>query len=442
MNELKNICPLDGRYQKELKIFQDYFSEGALITYRAEIEKKYLISLLKLLKKTDTIKLKQISQIKIDLVQVKKIEKKINHDVKAVEYYLKENLKKLKFPNDVLELVHFGLTSEDINNLAYSLMWKDALEKVYLLELNKTIKELKKISQKYKDQSILSMTHGQPATPTTLGKEMAVFVYRLQRQFKFSPLLGKLSGATSNWAAHYVAYPQIDWFKFSEKFVKSLNLELNPLTIQIESHDSLAEHYQQVIRINNILKDFSRDIWLYISRGIFKQKIVQGEVGSSTMPHKVNPIQFENAEGNLGMSTAILDFMANKLPISRMQRDLSDSTVLRNQGVALGYSLLALQNINKGLGRIQANLDKIKEELDNNWEVLAEPIQTVLRKLGYVGAYEKLKKLTRGKKLNQKILILFIDSLQILAEEKNKLKKLTPFNYNGISSKLIKYINK
>jgi adenylosuccinate lyase len=440
MSNLENICPLDGRYQKDLKLFQEYFSESALITYRAEVEKKYLISLLKLLKKVSVSELKKISQIKIDPAQVKKIESITNHDVKAVEYYLKEELKELKFKDDILELVHFALTSEDINNLAYSLMWKDALEKIYLPELNKTIKELKKLAQKHKDQTILSMTHGQPATPTTLGKEMAVFSYRLNRQLKFSPLLGKLAGATSNWAAHYVAYPDIDWFKFSKKFVESLDLKLNPLTIQIESHDSLAEHYHQVIRINNILKDFSRDMWLYISRGIFKQKIVKGEVGSSTMPHKVNPIRFENAEGNLGMSTAIFDFMANKLSISRMQRDLSDSTVLRNQGLALGYSFLALQNLVKGLARVEVNNEKIKEELDNNWDVLAEPIQTVLRKLGYSGAYEKLKKLTRGQKLNQEILKEFIDDLEIPAKEKKELKKLTPFNYNGISAKLIKYI--
>jgi adenylosuccinate lyase len=440
MDSLNSICPLDGRYQKDLKILQEYFSESALINYRAEVEKKYLIALLKLLKKANATELKKIENIKIDSAKVKKIESITNHDVKAVEYYLKEELKKLKFSDDILELVHFALTSEDINNLAYSLMFKDALEKAYLPELNKTIKELKKLAQKHKAQTILSMTHGQPATPTTLGKEMAVFVYRLNRQLKFSPLLGKLAGATSNWAAHYVAYPKIDWFKFSEKFVKSLGLELNPLTIQIESHDSLAENHQQVIRINNILKDFSRDMWLYISRGIFKQKVVKGEVGSSTMPHKVNPIRFENAEGNLGMSNAIFDFMANKLPISRMQRDLSDSTVLRNQGLALGYSFLALQNLVKGLARVEANSIKIKEELDNNWEVLAEPIQTVLRKLGYSGAYEKLKELTRGKKLNQEILTEFIDDLKIPQEEKEQLKKLTPFNYNGISSKLIKYI--
>ena len=440
MSNLNNICPLDGRYQKDLKVFQDYFSESALIKYRAEIEKKYLIALLKLLKKASVAELKKISQIKIDSTEVKKIESITNHDVKAVEYYLKEELKKLKFKDDILELVHFALTSEDINNLAYSLMFKDSLEKVYLPKLNGVIKELKKLAQKHKGQTILSMTHGQPATPTTLGKEMAVFVYRLNRQLEFSPLLGKLSGATSNWAAHYVAYPKIDWFKFSKKFVESLGLELNPLTIQIESHDSLAENYQQIIRINNICKDFSRDMWLYISRGIFKQKIVRGEVGSSTMPHKVNPIRFENAEGNLGMSNAIFDFMANKLPISRMQRDLSDSTVLRNQGMALAYSFLALQNLVKGLARVEANNKKIKEELDNNWEVLAEPIQTVLRKLGHSGAYEKLKELTRGKKLNQEILIKFIENLKIPKEEKEQLKKITPFNYNGISSKLIKYI--
>ena len=440
MDSLNNICPLDGRYQKNLEVFQEYFSESALITYRAEVEKKYLIALLKLLKKVDPAELKKIEDIKVNSIQVKEIESTTNHDVKAVEYYLKEELKKLEFDDDILELVHFALTSEDVNNLAYTLMWKDALEKTYLPELNKVLKELNSLAQKYKDQTILSMTHGQPATPTTLGKEMAVFVYRLQRQLKFTPLLGKLAGATSNWAAHYVAYPDIDWLQFSKEFVESLGLELNPLTIQIESHDSLAEHYHQVIRINNILKDFSRDMWLYISRGIFKQKVVKGEVGSSTMPHKVNPIRFENAEGNLGMSTAIFDFMANKLPISRMQRDLSDSTVLRNQGLALGYSYLALQNLSKGLARVEVNNEKIKEELNNNWEVLAEPIQTVLRKLGHHGAYEKLKELTRGKKLDQKILIEFITSLKIPEEEKENLKKITPFNYNGISAKLIKYI--
>lgn len=442
MSELNNICPLDGRYYKDLKELTNYFSESALIKYRGEIEKKYLVALLKLFKKADTKQINRILRIKIDPNEVKKIEKITNHDVKAIEYYLRKELKKLGFKSDILELVHFALTSEDINNLSYSLMFKHALEKIYILELNEIIKELTKLARKYKDLTILSMTHGQPATPTTLGKEMAVFVYRLKRQLKFDKLLGKFSGATGNWAAHYTAYPNIDWFKFSEKFVKSLGLELNSLTTQIESHDSLAEVYYRVIRINNILKDFSQDIWFYISRGIFQQRLIKGEVGSSTMPHKINPIFFENAEGNLGISTAVFDFMANKLTISRMQRDLSDSTTLRNQGVALGHSLLAIKSIIKGLSRVQADKKRIQEELNNNWEILTEPIQTVLRKLGYSQGYEKLKKLAMGKKLNKEILHKFINSLKIPEEEKEQLKKLTPSNYNGISSKLIKYINK
>ena len=413
--------------------------------YRIKVEIEYLIALgdekgikeLPAFSKTEQIKLRNIyKNFNSSAAQkVKDIEEITNHDVKAVEYYLQGRLKKSLHP-----WIHFALTSEDVNNLSYSLMWQDGLNQVYLPALKTVNKELKKLARKYKNVSMLALTHGQPATPTSLGKEFAVFAGRLQRQLqhiKSHRLLGKLSGATGTWAAHVTAYPNINWINFSKRFVKSLGLEPNLITTQIESNDSLAESYHNLIRVNTILLDFCRDIWLYISRGVFGQKTKIGEVGSSTMPHKVNPIQFENAEGNLGIANAYLSHLAQTLPVSRMQRDLSGSTIIRNQGVPLAHSLLACKNIVKGIDRLTVNRKKIREELDNHWEVLAEAIQTTLRKSGDRLPYERLKNLTRGQKITQEDIQAFVQSLDLPKKEKQTLLDLTPENYTGLAARIV-----
>ncbi len=370
--------------------------------------------------------------------KVKRIEAITNHDVKAIEYYLRDKVKKTLHP-----WVHFALTSEDVNNLSYSLMWQDGLQQAYLSTLQLVNKELKKLARKYKKSSMLALTHGQPATPTTLGKELAVFYARLDRQIKqikTHKFLGKFGGATGTWSAHVVAYPKTNWKRFAERLIKSLGLEPNMITTQIEPHDSLAESYHQIIRVNSVLTDLCRDMWYYISRGILAQKKISGEVGSSTMPHKINPIHFENAEGNLCLSSSLLTHLAAKLTISRMQRDLSDSTTLRNQGVALGYSYLALRNISKGLGRITINKVQMANELDNHWEVLAEAVQTILRKSGKQDAYEQLKELTRGQSINEESLAKFVLGLKIPDDDKQTLLSLTPESYIGIAPKLVELI--
>ena len=413
--------------------------------YRIKVEIEYLIALgdekgikeLPAFSKTEQIKLRNIyKNFNSSAAQkVKDIEEITNHDVKAVEYYLQGRLKKSLHP-----WIHFALTSEDVNNLSYSLMWQDGLNQVYLPALKTVNKELKKLARKYKNVSMLALTHGQPATPTSLGKEFAVFAGRLQRQLqhiKSHRLLGKLSGATGTWAAHATSYPNINWISFSKRFVKSLGLEPNLITTQIESNDSLAESYHNLIRVNTILLDFCRDIWLYISRGVFGQKTKSGEVGSSTMPHKVNPIQFENAEGNLGIASAYLSHLAQTLPVSRMQRDLSGSTIIRNQGVPLAHSLLACKNIVKGIDRLTVNRKKIREELDNHWEVLAEAIQTTLRKSGDRLPYERLKNLTRGQKITQEDIQAFVQSLDLPKKEKQTLLDLTPENYTGLAARIV-----
>ena len=413
--------------------------------YRIKVEIEYLIALgdekgikeLPAFSKTEQVKLRNIyKNFNSSAAQkVKDIEEITNHDVKAVEYYLQGRLKKSLHP-----WIHFALTSEDVNNLSYSLMWQDGLNQVYLPALKTVNKELKKLARKYKNVSMLALTHGQPATPTSLGKEFAVFAGRLQRQLqhiKSHRLLGKLSGATGTWAAHVTAYPNINWISFSKRFVKSLGLEPNLITTQIESNDSLAESYHNLIRVNTILLDFCRDIWLYISRGVFGQKTKSGEVGSSTMPHKVNPIQFENAEGNLGIANAYLSHLAQTLPVSRMQRDLSGSTIIRNQGVPLAHSLLACKNIVKGIDRLTVNRKKIQEELDNHWEVLAEAIQTTLRKSGDRLPYERLKNLTRGQKITQEDIQAFVQSLDLPKKEKQTLLDLTPENYTGLAARIV-----
>ena len=448
MNTLNNISPLDGRYYNSVKELSEYFSESALMKYRLKVEVEYLIALgnekqiqeLSSFSKDYQTRLRKIYENfnSAGAEKVKEIETTTNHDVKAIEYYIQGKVRKSLHP-----WIHFALTSEDVNNLSYSLMWQDGLYLVYLPALQSVNKELKKMARKYKDASMLALTHGQPATPTTFGKELAVFCARLERQIyqiKTHKLLGKFGGATGTWSAHMAAYPKTNWTSFASKFIKSLGLEPNLITTQIESHDSAVESYHQVVRVNSILTDLCRDMWSYISRGILEQKKVAGEVGSSTMPHKINPIQFENAEGNMGISNALLNHLATKLPISRMQRDLTNSTTLRNQGMALGHSYLALQNILKGLSRITINKTQMSKELDNHWEVLAEAIQTILRKSGQQDAYEQLKDLTRGKSINAESLAKFVSGLKISDQDKRTLLNLTPKSYTGLSSKLVDLI--
>lgn len=453
MSQLTTISPLDGRYADKVKELSGIFSESALIKYRLKVEVEYLLALVAepkisaggALTEADRVLLRSLylKFSEAEAAKVKKIEQTTNHDVKAVEYYLKEKIAKIKGLNP--EFVHFALTSEDINNLAYSLMLKDGLV-VYESHLKKLLKALKGLAIKYKGVPLLALTHGQPATPTTVGKELAVFYWRgaeKARGLANHKLQGKFSGAVGNWNAHMVAYPKVDWLAFSQKFVESLGLVFNPLTTQIESHDSLASLYHKLIRTNNVVKNLDQDMWLYISREIFKLKTIKGEVGSSTMPHKVNPIDFENSEGNLGLANALLNHLAEKLPVSRLQRDLSDSTVIRNQGIALGYSLLALTMALKGLEKLEVNKQVAAAELNAHWEILAEPIQIVLRKVGYPKPYEKLKQLTRGEKVTKANLQKFIRSLNIDKTEKATLLKLTPEKYIGLAVKLVdKYLNK
>ncbi len=449
-DQLNSISTLDGRYNKEASILSNYFSESALMRYRVMVEVEYLISLSKekklvdlpLISKNVQNSLRKIYQ-KFDTIsarRIKKIESQTNHDVKAVEIFISEKLKKMNKTN-LVPWLHFGLTSEDINNISYSMMWKDGTKNVYLDKLNTIIKAIKDLASKHSKEAMLSLTHGQPATPTTFGKEMAVFYYRLNKHYKLLKELeleGKISGATGTWAAHFLAYPNIDWLKFSNKFVKHFGLKHNPLTTQIESHDSLAEQYHLLSRVNSVLIDFSNDMWFYISRGILIQKIVSGETGSSTMPHKINPIHFENAEGNCGLANSLLIHLANKLTISRLQRDLSGSTVIRNQGVALGYCVIALNNLIKGVGRVKINKQRTKNELNNHWEVLAEAVQIILRKNGDSDAYEKIKELTRGETISKNNIQKIISSLDISHDDKNTLMKLTPGGYTGLSSVLAK----
>ena len=447
-NQLSALSPLDGRYGNSVKDLAAYFSEAALMRYRLYVEIEYLIALsyekqikdLPVFSKNEQARLRRTYQDfnSAGAKKIKDIETTTNHDVKAIEYYIRGKIKKSLHP-----WIHFALTSEDVNNLAYSLMWQHGLKHIYLVKLQLVFKELRKMAKKHKAAPMLSFTHGQPATPTTFGKEMAVFCSRLNQQInqlKTHKLLGKFSGATGTWSAHLSAYPKVNWIRFSSRFIKALGLEPNLLTTQIESHDSTAESYQQVVRVNTILTDLCKDLWFYISRGIIGQKKVVGEVGSSTMPHKINPIQFENAEGNLGIANSLLNHLAVKLPISRMQRDLTDSTTLRNQGVALGHSYLAVQNIIKGLSRITINKLQMSAELNTHWEVVAEAVQTVLRKAGQQDAYEQLKTLTRGEAINAEIMAEFVSGLNIPDNDKETLLTLTPASYIGLAPKLVDMI--
>lgn len=447
-NPLGALSPLDGRYSRSVKELNAYFSEAALMRYRIYVEVEYLIALSreKKIDKLSPLSDRQQERLRktyqnfdLDSAQmVKDIESETNHDVKAIEYYIQKNCKRSLHP-----WIHFALTSEDVNNISYTLMWCHAIKQVYTPMLVNLHRDLKRLAKKNRSVSMLSMTHGQPATPTTFGKELAVFCKRLERQIgqlKTHVSLGKLSGATGTWSAHVSAYPTVNWPRFTSRFIRSLGLGPNMLTTQIEPHDSMAESFHNVIRVNSILKDLCQDMWMYISRGILSQKKVAGEVGSSTMPHKINPIQFENAEGNIGIANALLNHLAQKLPISRMQRDLTDSTVLRNQGVALGYSYLALKNISKGLSRVTLNKNKMRQELNDHWEVVAEAVQTILRKEGRQDAYEKLKDMTRGERIDRKSMGNFIRSLKISADDKETLLGLSPESYIGEASKIVEQI--
>ena len=452
---IQAISPLDGRYYEKTRALAPYFSEQALMKYRVMMECRYLIAL-SLLDKTGLKKF-TLNEIKIleNLYQkfneesyqkIKDFEATTNHDVKAVEYFIKEKLSKTSLKGS-LEWVHFALTSEDTNNISYALILSDSLEKVMIPEINKIIFILNALAKKYKDLPMLARTHGQSATPTTFGKEMKVFVYRLERGLDHllgQKILVKLNGASGNYNAHTAAYPKIDWMNFSKKFIENFNklehrtfkLEPNLITTQIESHDSYVEIFDQFKRLNNMLIDFNQDIWRYISDGWVSQKPKNGEVGSSTMPHKINPIDFENSEGNLGLANAFFEFFARKLSVSRLQRDLSDSTVERSFGTAFGYSFLAYIVLQKGLSKISVNENKIKEDLSAHPEVIAEAIQTVLRRENYPIPYEALKELTRGKEVTMHDFAVFIDSLKVSPKIKIELKKFNPLTYTGLASKI------
>jgi len=452
MADFNNISPLDDRYRKDVKELAPFFSEMGLMKYRIKIEVEYLIALshekgvnnVAPFSNTRQGKLRSLYQnfSSRDFLSIKKIESETQHDVKSVEYFIRRKLSAIGM-GKYQEWVHFALTSEDVNNLSYALMWQDAATQVYLPALIELHKKLKQFAQDYRNTPLLALTHGQPATPTSLGKEFAVFVHRLTRQInqlKEHKIQGKFSGATGTWGAHVASFPDVDWISFSRQFISSLNLEPNLVTTQIESNDSLAESYFILSRINTILLDLCRDIWFYISRGIFGQETKTGEVGSSTMPHKVNPIHFENAEGNLGLANACFSHLAHTLPVSRLQRDLSGSTVIRNQGVPLAHSLLACKSILKGLGRLTVNTNRIQEELNNHWEVLTEAIQTVLRKSGDQKPYERLKTLTRGHKITKEDIHALVEKLNLTRVEKQLLLSLTPETYIGLAPKIVEEI--
>lgn len=443
LSPLSAISPVDGRYRRQVSHLDEYFSEYALIKYRIIVEVEYFFLLAD--KKFFKLSAKARKQIKImmenfsleDAAEIKEIEKTTNHDVKAVEYFIKKHLDKTDAAADAKEFVHFGLTSQDINNTAIPLSWKHFTEHEYLPALINLQSTLHQLAKQWNKVSMLARTHGQPASPTVLGKEIMVFAERLENQvqlFSYIPFAAKFGGATGNFNAHHVAYPDTDWIDFANHYVENiLGLQRMQFTTQIEHYDHLAAHFDALKRINNILIDLCRDIWTYISMDYFKQKTKKGEIGSSAMPHKVNPIDFENAEGNLGIANALLEHLSSKLPISRLQRDLTDSTVLRNIGVPAAHILIALNSIEKGISKLVLNEVKILDDLENNWAVVAEAIQTILRRENYPNPYEALKELTRGAEgINQKSIHAFIDSLNVSASLKKQLKKITPANYTGV----------
>ena len=444
LTELTAISPVDGRYGSKTSDYQNIFSEYGLIRHRVLVEVRWLQALAKFdaiaevpsfsaaaNQQLDTI----VDQFSLDDAQrIKDIERTTNHDVKAVEYFLKERIAGNDELEAVTEFIHFACTSEDINNLSHALMLTAGRNDVLLPQMDQVIERFRELALEYAEQPMLSRTHGQPASPTTAGKEIANVVYRLQRQrdqVAAISIMGKINGAVGNYNAHLSAYPEVDWAAFAEKFIESLGIVYNPYTIQIEPHDYMAELFDAISRYNTIVIDISRDIWGYISNGFFKQKTVAGEIGSSTMPHKVNPIDFENAEGNLGIANALFGHLTLKLPVSRWQRDLTDSTVLRTLGVGFAHSSIAYQSTLRGLGKLEINAQKMNADLDENWEVLAEPIQTVMRKYGIEKPYEKLKELTRGKKVDQQIMQEFVKNLDMPQEGKDLLINMTPMNYIG-----------
>jgi adenylosuccinate lyase len=449
---LTSISPIDGRYASKVDALRPIFSEYGLIRYRVEVEVRWLQALAAEPKIVEVPALSANATTVLNSIvgdfseaeaqEVKDIEKTTNHDVKAVEYFLKERIKGNAELHAVNEFIHFACTSEDINNLSYALMLKDG-RSLILAEIDATISAIKQLALASAEQPMLSRTHGQSATPTTVGKEFANVVARMQRQrqqLASVELLGKINGAVGNYNAHSVAYPDVDWAMFAQHFVESLGLTFNPYTIQIEPHDYMAEFFHALSRFNTILLDFDRDVWGYISLGYFKQKTIAGEVGSSTMPHKVNPIDFENSEGNLGLANAIFGFLADKLPVSRWQRDLTDSTVLRNIGVGIAHTSIAIQSTLKGISKLEINPALIDQDLDQNWEVLAEPIQTVMRRYGIEKPYEKLKELTRGQRVTGDGMRAFVEKLEIPAEAKAELMALTPHSYTGYAADLAKKI--
>jgi adenylosuccinate lyase len=444
LDSLTAISPIDGRYGAQTSALRAIFSEFGLIKFRTQVEVEWLKRLASeiAIKEVPPLSADSIAQLNAivsemtttDAARVKEIERTTNHDVKAIEYFLKEKITTNTELQAVNEFIHFACTSEDINNLAYALMLDSARNEVVLPHMDQVISAIRALAHEQAAQPMLSRTHGQPASPTTLGKEMANVVARLERQRKQveqCPILGKINGAVGNYNAHLSAYPDVDWQALAEQFVTSLGLQWNPYTTQIEPHDYIAELFDAIARFNTILIDFDRDVWSYISVGYFKQKTVAGEVGSSTMPHKVNPIDFENSEGNLGMANGIFVHLSQKLPVSRWQRDLTDSTVLRNLGVGLAHSLIAYKSVLKGINKLEVNAQQINADLDNNWEVLAEPIQTVMRRYGIEKPYEKLKELTRGQSINQETIRDFISKLAIPDEAKKSLMELTPHTYIG-----------
>ena len=444
LTELTAITAVDGRYRSKTAPLAPYFSEYALIKFRTEVEIRWLQQLAANKKIEETGVLTEsgnrflnqlVSDFDLaDAHRIKEIENTTNHDVKAVEYFIKEKLADQEELQSQLEFVHFACTSEDINNLAYALMLKNCREQVLAPAMKDIINRLTDLAKQFAEHPMLSRTHGQTASPTTVGKEFANVAYRLKRQLsqlEESEILGKINGAVGNFNAHFSAYPEVDWSAQAKSFVESLGLTWNPFTTQIEPHDYVAELFSAICRFNTVLIDFDRDVWGYISLGYFKQKTVAGEVGSSTMPHKVNPIDFENSEGNLGMANAVLQHLGEKLPISRWQRDLTDSTVLRNMGSGLAHSLIGYLSLQKGLGKLQLDSESLRNDLDKSWEVLAEPIQTVMRRYGIEQPYEKLKELTRGQAITRETLHEFIGTLELPEDVKERLRALSPATYLG-----------
>jgi len=450
---LTALSPLDGRYASKVDALRPQFSEYGLIRRRLQVEIEWLKALAAESHFAEIPAFSPATVAALDALvanfepqhaaEVKEIESVTNHDVKALEYWIKKQLADNQEVMRVSEFIHFACTSEDINNLSHALMLKAARDEVLLPGIDKVIARLRELAHQLADVPMMSRTHGQPATPSTMGKEMANVVYRLTRarqRIAAVSLLGKINGAVGNYNAHLAAYPGYDWEGFAKRFVESLGLEFNPYTIQIEPHDAMAELFDAFARTNTILLDLDRDVWGYISLGFFKQKVKAGEIGSSTMPHKVNPIDFENSEGNLGLANAVLKHLAEKLPVSRWQRDLTDSTVLRNMGVGLGYALLGYDSLLRGLGKLEANAQCMMDDLNANWELLAEPIQTVMRRYGIANPYEKLKELTRGQRVSREGMQAFVQGLEIPEAAKAELLKLTPWDYTGKAAELAKRI--